>query len=202
MPGKTYVAVRPRIGDLFPSTRHFPSIWFFFALKKDVPWLKILMGAPAFIPCSMLSAQRKELRSGFGPRVKTVPISQWSVLRSSFTGGPHATALTHLSLTAILWSELDFGEVKTCMLRILLLLYEIIRSLIVGGIICRYCMPTVWEMNNQYFRRDWDAYFEFGNVGVDRDELPESWLSAFGLLDFILELIVVFGLDKDPNIKQ
>ena len=58
-------------------------------------------------------------------------------------------------------------------------------------------------MDNQYFKRGWDAYFfEFGNVGVDRDELPESWLSGFSLFDLILELIEVFGLDKDPNIRQ
>ena len=55
-------------------------------------------------------------------------------------------------------------------------------------------------MFNQYCKRFWDAYFfEFGNVGVERDELPESWLSGFILCDLFFELIEVFGLDKDPK---
>ena len=55
----------------------------------------------------------------------------------------------------------------------------------------------------QYNQWGCEEYFvEFGNVGDEREELPESWLSGLCLLDFIWEPIEVFGLDKDPWINM
>lgn len=88
--GQTYVAIRSRIGDLFSSTGHFPSISF-FCLNKRRSLTEELEGGASFYTRLSHPVRVSPRRAG------TVPISPWSALSTAVL--PPRRWLTHHSNT-------------------------------------------------------------------------------------------------------